>query len=180
MSETHDLLAHVHVQKQEIAEWELIPPHDPRETTPAYQAAHHHLVYELDTPCTQCGVRQSTLGNPAANRFKATQMESHHRHIMRSLANACDPAKVAADFPDAGITDQESLLRWVDSEANMQVLCSTHHRSPTYGIHHVPSEVFRAQRYFWDGWLAVADTPAEAAADLPTDDAIMRAQHEES
>ena len=176
MSETSDVLK-VHVEHAAISSYELIPPHAPRENTPEYEAAHRHLVYGLDTPCLKCGVRRSTLGDADQNPFGAKDIETHHKHIMRSLADACDPAKVAKSFPDAGIVDQASLLRWIDSEANLIVLCDVHHRSTHYGIHHVPTEVFFAEQWFWDGWRAVAETASETASATQADEQIAAQHH---
>src|SRR5690242_4334473 len=95
----HDALAHVHVTAEGVASLELTPPHPPREDTPEYRAAHRFLIDEKDAACAVCGVRKSTLGDPAQNHYGASQMESHHYPIERSLADACDPVKVHAQFP---------------------------------------------------------------------------------
>lgn len=184
MSGDHSHLTdQAHVIKELVAQYEIIPPHAPREETPEYKAAHHALLVDQDAPCAVCGVTHSLLQSPArldpaSNPFGATQMESHHRHIMRSLADACDPAKVAADFPDAGITDPVSLLHWVDSIDNLIPLCDVHHRSTRYGVHHVPMEIFLAQRYFYPGYVAVAADAAEAKSLEATDEAIELAHGE--
>lgn len=157
-----DLLKHVHLTRLAVAVEEETPPHEPRESTPEYLAAHRRLIDELDTPCYICGVRKSTGG----------QMESHHWPLERSLALACDPAKVGARFPE--VTDRASLMRFVDSERNLIVLCAVHHRDPIHGIHHALAQDWCIQPFLLDGYRIVA-RPEEADAVRAANEAILRA-----
>ncbi len=172
--ETSEILAHVHATTEGVAEVEMTPPHPPREETPQYAKAHHHLIYELDEPCAMCGVRHSTLKDPAQNPFGATAMETHHYPIERSLVDACDPAKVGLVFPQ--VKDQQSLQDFVDSENNLMVLCDVHHRHPLHGIHHLTPQDFFVQPFLIAGYQVVA-TEDTAAATLAADEALVK-QHE--
>lgn len=150
-----ETLMHVHTTMIDVAQAEMTPPHPPREDTPIYRRTHRRLVYELDTPCAICGVRQSTLDNPRENPYKAEAIETHHYPIERSLLNACDPRKVHHIFPQ--VKDYESLEEFVDSEENMMVLCDVHHRHPHYGIHHVLAQDFFVQPFLYGGYQVVAE-----------------------
>lgn len=151
----------VHITHESGGIEELTPPHPPREETPAYRAAHHRLVDELDSPCAVCGVRRSTLGDPASNSAGARDLETHHYPIERSLVSACDWRAVAARYPDAGIVDDASLLAWVDSPANLMVLCDVHHRSRQRGIHHLLMQEFGVLPFLLHGYTLVATTGQE-------------------
>lgn len=128
------------------------PDHDPRTASAEYRATHHHLIDVLDEPCWVCGVRKSTLGDPAQNPHGATQLETHHAFVEWALCNAVDPAKILADFPAMGAADDEHLRAWLDSEGQMLVVCDVHHRHGLYGIHSVTYPAWVVQRRLKDGW----------------------------
>jgi hypothetical protein len=165
-----DILKHVHKTAESLATVELTPPHPPRETTPEYAKAHHFLVHEKKAPCEVCGVTIDTLSDPARNPFGAIQIETHHWPIERSLAAACDPMKVHRDFPQ--VYDQASLMTFVDSPANLKVLCDIHHRSVERGIHHLLMQDWAVLPYLLDGY-DVAATPEDAVALEAKDEQIV-------
>ena len=147
-------LMHVHSTISGVSDTEMTPPHPPREETPMYNKTHNHLVNKLDEPCAICGVRKSTIGDPKQNLFGAKDLETHHYPIERSLLNACDPTKIAVIFPQ--VKDRETLEAFIDSEANMIVLCDIHHRHPLYGIHHLVGPDFSVQPFLFGGYQVVA------------------------
>lgn len=157
-----DLAAHA--QKAESTEGleEFYPAHPPRSTTPEYRATHKLLVDTLDTPCRDCGVRKSKLGDPAHNPLGAKQMETHHWPLQREFADALDPVKVGREFPE--VTDRESMNKFIDSPKNMLVLCDVDHRSKTRGIHHIDEAVEQAKRFLLDGYVLTGMKADEARA----------------
>ena len=169
-TETTEILSRVHATTEGIAGVEMTPPHPPREETPEYVKAHHHLVYELDEPCAMCGVKRSTLKDPAQNPFGATALETHHYPIERSLLDACDFAKVGLVFPQ--VKDLVTLNSFVDSEHNLMVLCDIHHRHPLHGIHHLTPQDFFVQPFLLAGYQVVATQQDEATA-LAADEALV-------
>jgi hypothetical protein len=164
-------LAHVHETVESVASVEMTPPHEPRTETPAYARAHQFLVHEKKAPCHICGVSIDTLGEAAKNPYGATALETHHYPIERSLANACDPVKVHRDFPQ--VYDQATLAAFVDSPANLLVLCDQCHRSPGHGIHHLLPQDFIVQKYLYTGYRVAARTK-DAPADLVLDEALIK------
>ena len=165
-------LAHVHVTHDAVAALEETPPHPPREETPEYARAHHFLVYTKNSPCEICGVTRRTLGNPKRNPFGATAIETHHWPIERSLMDACDPRRVHKDFPQ--VYDMATLAAFVDSPANLIVLCDYHHRSAEAGIHHLLTQDFAVMKYLRAGYR-VAARASDAQTALATDERIMQA-----
>lgn len=172
-----DTLSHVHITTEAVATFELTPPHDKRVETPAYKAAHDYLINKQDKPCIVCGVRKSTLGDLSQNKLGSKQLESHHYPVERSLVDACDPDKVHKSFPQ--VIDRASLLAFVDSPANLIVLCDVCHRSRERGIHHLLTQDFAVQQYLYDGYRVVATAQDKAVLEAQ-DDAIMKKAGEEA
>lgn len=166
------VLSHVHETPLAIASVEMTPPHDERESTPEYERAHHFLVYTKNSPCEICGVTRRTLKSPARNPFGATAIETHHYPIERSLADACDPRRVHRDFPQ--VYDLATLMAFVDSPANLKVLCDQCHRSPEHGIHHLLSQDWVIQKYLRPQYVIAAAAKSAQAAQA-ADEAIMQA-----
>lgn len=131
-----------HVVTRTLTETVWYPEHCRRTNSKEYNAVHRHLVYELDEPCWICGVRQSQLP-------KGEHNETHHWHVEWALVNRIDPSKIIADFPEMGSADDTHLRHWLDSEGNMLVLCSAHHRHGLYGIHMITYPAWAPQRWFY-------------------------------
>lgn len=113
--------AHETVDEETKGLLEFYPEHPPRKDTPEYRATHKLLTHTLDQPCRDCGVRLSTLADPIQNPLGAKQLETHHWPLQREFADALDPLKVNKEFPT--VTDRKSLDMFIDSPANMLVLC---------------------------------------------------------
>lgn len=133
-----------HFQTRTLTESIWYPDHAPRKASSEYKRVHHHLVYELDEACWICGVRQSELPDGEYN-------ETHHFHLEWALANRADPALILADFPEMKDATDPALRHWLDSEGNMLVLCSAHHRHGLIGIHSITYPAWVAQRWLKDG-----------------------------
>lgn len=151
-------------------EEEFYPEHPPREETPEYRATHKLLIYTLDQPCHNCGVRHSRLADPAHNKLGSKQMETHHYPVQREYIDAVDWQKVAQDFKQ--VIDRESLVKFVDSPANMLVLCDVCHRSKTHGIHHLLTSDWLIEKYLYDGYVLI-DSKASANKDILLDNEIV-------
>lgn len=155
MSADHTDIDHVHATPLTVSVIELTPPHDKRRETAAYQRSHHFLVVEQDTPCYVCGVRNSTLNDPAQNKVGAKALESHHAPIEWSLMDAVDPLKAHRQFPQ--VIDRETLEAFIDSPANLLILCDVHHRDKQRGIHHLLWQDFAILPFLYDDYIVVAD-----------------------
>ncbi len=167
------------IERRTLHEVANYPPHPPRTASALYTRNHHRLVYEEDRPCLVCGVRQSTLHDPAQNPYGATQLETHHRIVEWSLARAVDIAKFnhrirpgllrhTNDTATYGHEfTQEELITWVEGHAdNLWVLCDLHHRHPLIGIHAITGPIWGIQDVLVDGYDLTgftAESPVEAA-----------------
>lgn len=145
----------VHITSEGVASFELTPPHAPREETGNYRKAHHYLVDTLQKPCQVCGVTNAFLADAEKNVYHATAMETHHYPIERSLMDACDPDKVHKQFPQ--VYDKATLEAFIDTPANLIVLCDVHHRSMEQGIHHLLTQDFAILPFLYDGYQVVAN-----------------------
>lgn len=170
-------LARVHITRESVSTWEMTPPHAERESTPEYERAHHFLIYMKNSPCVICGVTRRTLGNVKRNPYGAAQMESHHYPIARALMDACDPRRVHHDYPQ--VYDMATLAAFVDSPANLLVLCDQCHRSPEHGIHHLTPQDWIIQKYLRPQYV-IAAAQKNAAMIEAADDALMQAAGLES
>jgi hypothetical protein len=151
-------------------EKEFYPPHPPRKETSEYRATHKLLINVLDQPCHSCGVRKSKLLDPTQNRLGSKQMETHHYPVQREYIDAVDWHKVAQDFKQ--VIDRDSLVKFVDSPANMLVLCDVCHRSTTHGIHHLLTSDWLIEKYLFDGYVLI-DAAANAQNDILIDNEIV-------
>jgi hypothetical protein len=149
---------HDHNVIEDIHENILTPGHQKRVETAAYAKEHKHLVRELDLPCIVCGVRNSTLKDPAANRFKAKGLQTHHRYVEWSLMNAVDLDKfnsrllpfLHATHPEEELYnqpfDRQTLNDWVDHHPhNLWVICDVHHVGRNTGIHYLAMPIWGVQ-----------------------------------
>jgi hypothetical protein len=119
------------------------PEHPPRVDTPLYNKTHHTLCLVQDLPCWICGKTRKSSG---------VLTETHHFFCEKAAQNAIDWKKFGQKAmslynPQTGLHlgtsfDWEMVQHnpdlFVDSCANMVVLCPEHHRSSSQGIHHVP------------------------------------------
>lgn len=71
-------------------------------------------------------------------------LELHHAHIEFSLQNGVDLAWLERDYP--GIDDPSTVGAWVESAANLVILCEAHHRGPG-GVHTATSSDYEAEKY---------------------------------
>lgn len=154
-----------HELRRTLREVVAYPEHGPRDSDPNYHifnAAKHHLVHVLGVGCWIGGatLAQIKTGLPAQHRCHgATQLEAHHAVAEFAGLNAIDWRKVAADFPQAGITSDEDFLRFAESEGGLLILCDKHHRGANHGIHTITYPAWTLDRYADDGYEFLPDQP---------------------
>jgi hypothetical protein len=158
----------IHGKPKLLSDPMFYPQHDKRTESPTYKASHQDMVVAKDLPCLVCGIRNSDLkdpkrrGDPKINPYGATQMETHHHVIEWALGNAIDPAKFARTilpnlkhkYPTEPMYQHPmshvDILKWVDSEHNLWVLCDVHHRHKWVGIHEISYPLWCPQDFLDD------------------------------
>lgn len=159
--------------RRTLTEDVFYPPHPPRTASALYARTHHQLVVVEDQPCAVCGVRNSTLADPAQNRDGAKALETHHNLIEWAGSSEIDWDKLAEDHPDlpnlvalakayhahlvangsfSGTLDPAIVTQFVDSDEQMLVICDVHHRAASKGIHMITGPVWELQRYERGDW----------------------------
>lgn len=75
-------------------------------------------------------------------------LEAHHSHIEFALANNVSLEHLEHLYP--GISDPGQVGAWIDSDANLVLLCAYHHRSFA-GIHHLDAAMWEAAKVLRPG-----------------------------
>lgn len=142
-----------HEEQQEVMQFvEVTPDHPERKDSLLFKHARQEL---LDTGYG-CFIGQGCSEGP---------LEAHHFFVEWSKAQAIDWHKLQACAiymvnPQNGL--QLSVVDWVavlvspetfvDSKANLMMLCAKHHRDPAHGTHHLPYSLWILQKYGIDGF----------------------------
>lgn len=137
-----------HAQVKSSRYVEHYPAHGTREDDPHYKdfSAFHRKIKD-DPALYLCAV-----GKVRGDYSECTldlPLEVHHSHVEWALVNMflLDPVDIEMlerQYP--GVTDPEQVGAWVESEANLMVLCQFHHRGHG-GAHTATASDFEAQKY---------------------------------
>lgn len=125
-------IAHEHEQSQTLHFSIFYPDHPPRTESTLFRKTKHHLVAVLDTPCWVCGTKE--------------KREVHHWHAEWADSEGIDWDKMRALHPAFDWSTFKEPADFIDSEYNMRILCSKHHRGINHGIHMVPLPMWEMQR----------------------------------
>ena len=119
------------------------PPHPARTDDPHYRDFEHlHREWKKDPERWQCAIGKHR--GDFAECDLTRPLELHHSHVEFSLQNGVDLAWLEVDYP--GISDPAAVGAWVESAANLTVLCVAHHRGPG-GIHTAAAADYEAAKY---------------------------------
>lgn len=77
---------------------------------------------------------------------KPKPLEAHHKLIELAMLNEVDLELLEADFPGISVQD---VGAWIDSDANLELLCLNHHRGPM-GVHMASFSDFTSESYVRD------------------------------
>ena len=132
-----------HAQKVSHSYTVTYPAHPARTSDPHYVDFEAiHRAWKADPDKWQCEVgrkrgdfSECSLDQP---------LELHHAHVEFSLQNGVDLKWLERDYP--GISDPTQVGAWVESAANLEVLCVTHHRGHA-GAHSASASDFAAEAY---------------------------------
>jgi hypothetical protein len=140
---TDDKIVAAHVQAHTSHYDVHYPPHPAREDDPHYaDFSHLHREWKKDPEKWQCAIGKHRGDFSECSLDKP--LELHHAHVEFSLQNGVDLAWLEVDYP--GISSQDKVGAWVESPANLMVLCVAHHRGPG-GVHVASASDFEASKY---------------------------------
>lgn len=72
-------------------------------------------------------------------------LEAHHGHIEFAMLNGVSFKRLEHVYP--GISDPAKVGAWIDSDANLMLLCAKHHRGAGTGVHHLSAADYEASHY---------------------------------
>lgn len=144
MTDTHDQRTTVHLL-------EHVEAHEPRETDPHYAlfAAAKHRIQAAGL--MKCAIPDCTFPGP---------MELHHDKVEFSEQGGVDLGKFN-EYYGLHLADDEAFKAYIEGEGNLEVLCSTHHRT-RLGIHELPGPFWNALRVWKDGLPPPAEVETRA------------------
>ncbi len=119
------------------------PEHPARTDDPHYkdfEALRAKLKANPDTWKCAIGAHRNDFSECSLDQ----PLELHHAHVEFSLQNGIDLAWLEKDYP--GISDPTSVGAWVESAANLTVICVAHHRG-SGGVHVASASDYEAEKY---------------------------------
>lgn len=107
------------------------PAHDPREHDPHLRDFREWKRRRKAAGTYHCDFAWQHRDGDTAECETRKPLEAHHRIIELAMMNEIDFALLDAIYP--GLSAQE-IGAWIDSDANLTLLCVNHHRGPM-GVH---------------------------------------------
>jgi hypothetical protein len=135
----HEQMMTLHIRQH-------VEAHAPRESDP-----HYHLFEQAKARLKRQGLWKCVIDDELCGG----QPELHHSIIEFSEIPAVDPHKVERAL-GLHFENDEEFQAWVEGPANLEVLCSNHHRTH-YGIHVLPEPLWQAVRFKRAGVQAPAE-----------------------
>ncbi len=119
------------------------PEHPARTDDPHYLDFNHiHDAWKKDPQKWRCAI--GAAREDFSECSNGQPLELHHAHVEFALQNGIDLAWLEKDYP--GISDPAHLGAWVESAANLIVLCAFHHRGHG-GAHVASASDYEAEHY---------------------------------
>lgn len=114
------------------------PPHPARTDDPHYKDFEHFRRSTKDTAQCAKGLEKGTFSECSGG------LELHHAHIEFALQNGVDLAALEKRYP--GVSDPDQVGAWIESAANLQWLCTGHHRGHG-GVHVASASDYEAETF---------------------------------
>lgn len=128
------------------------PAHDPRAHDPHKHDFEEWKRRRRESGTYHCDFAMEHRGGDFSECDTTHPLEAHHKVVELAMMNEIDFALLEADFP--GISAQE-VGAWIDSDANLILLCVAHHRGPG-GVHTASYSDFGSEFYVRDLITAAA------------------------
>lgn len=119
------------------------PAHEPRDEDPHYKDFEAWKQKRRDTSTYYCDFAHDYRDGDTSECDLKNPLEGHHSKIEFALMNGIDFTLLNRDFP--GI-DAQTVGAWIDSDQNLMLLCTNHHRGPM-GVHNAAYADFTAEFY---------------------------------
>jgi hypothetical protein len=119
------------------------PEHGPREGDPSYADFHAYKRHRRENGTYICDFAVEHRNGDTSECDMSKPLECHHAHIEFAMMNAVDLSLLEKDYP--GVSSM-GVGKWVESAANLQLLCVVHHRTDN-GVHKVSYSDYGASFY---------------------------------
>lgn len=119
------------------------PEHEPRAQDPHIHEFREYKVRRKAAGTYHCDFAAQWRNGDSSECDLSTPLEAHHTHIEFALLNGVDITLLERDFP--GISQQD-VGAWLDSESNLTLLCSRHHRGAG-GVHSAAAADWEGEKY---------------------------------
>jgi hypothetical protein len=128
-----------HLQKHAIIEWEHFPDHDKRMETLEFRNAKHELEKVEHLGCFVCGSMESRESHHVFERAYAQglsiQKVAHFLYHHFDFHGHCQRDFHSEDELLTYLSHFSTLEEALDTLYNQLILCKTHHRGESTGIH---------------------------------------------
>lgn len=122
------------------------PEHGPRESDPYYADFHAYKAMRRENGTYTCDFAVEHRGGDTSGCDMAAPLEAHHRVIEFATMNEVDLALLEKDYPGVSST---GVGAWVESAANLMLLCRLCHRGPG-GVHVASAADYGSSFYIRD------------------------------
>lgn len=119
------------------------PDHAPRESDPYYSDFHAYKERRKKAGTATCDFAVEHRGGDTSECAMDKPLECHHRIIEFATLNSVDLVLLEPDFP--GVSKM-GVGKWVESAANLMLLCVWHHRGHA-GVHTATASDFASTFY---------------------------------
>jgi hypothetical protein len=119
------------------------PAHPPREDDPFYPDFEEYKRRRRADGTWHCDFAAEYRDGDTSECDNVMPLECHHKVIEFSLQNGVDIELLEDDYP--GVSKDE-IGAWVESAANLELLCAFHHRGHG-GVHVVSASDWEASKY---------------------------------
>lgn len=119
------------------------PEHEPRNEDPHKRDFEEWKRRRRESNTYYCDFAHDHRAGDASECDMTHPLEAHHNKVEFALLNSVDLTLLEHDFP--GIS-QDAVGAWIDSDANLTLLCRNHHRGAG-GIHDASYSDFTAEFY---------------------------------
>ena len=119
------------------------PEHGPRNGDPAYADFHAYKRNRRTADTWYCDFAHEHRNGDFSECDAISPLEAHHRHIEFAMLNSVDLLLLEPAYP--GVSAM-GVGKWVESAANLMLLCVFHHRGHA-GVHVASASDFEATSY---------------------------------
>jgi hypothetical protein len=120
------------------------PEHAPRERDPHKKDFEKWKQGRRDSNTYYCDFAHEHRGGDTSECDNEHPLEAHHKVVELAMLNEVDFALLEKDFPGIGNPDEAGA--WIDSDKNLTLLCTYHHRGPM-GVHVASYSDFTSESY---------------------------------